>query len=67
MSNSEEKAFLTLRQSSFGNSFGPSITKNFCVSRPTSRFAHQDVMFAGNVGDVMSNLLKSDAAGDANF
>ena len=36
-SDSEEEVFLTLRQSSFGNSaFGPSTTTDFCVSRPKS-------------------------------
>ena len=50
MSNSEEEAFLTLRQSRFGNSFGPSTTTNVCVSRPTSHFAHQYIMFAGRRG-----------------
>ena len=43
MSNSEEDVLLTLRQSSFGNSLGPSTPTDFCVSRPTSHTASQDV------------------------
>ena len=42
-SDSEEEIFLTLRQSSFGNSFGPSSTTDFSVSRPTSHIASQNV------------------------
>ena len=42
-SDSEEEVFLTLRQSSFGNSFGPSSTTDFRVSRPTSHIANQNV------------------------
>ena len=41
MSDSEEEVFLMLRQSSFGNSFGPSTATDFCVSRPTSHIANQ--------------------------
>ena len=43
MSNSEEKVFLTLRQSSFENSFGPPTATDFCVSRRTSHVAKQHV------------------------
>ena len=43
MSNSEEDVFSTLRQSSFGNSLGPSTATDFCVSRPTSHIASKDV------------------------
>ena len=43
MSNSEEEVFITLRQNSFGNSYGPSTAADFCVSRPTSHIASQDV------------------------
>ena len=43
MSDSEEEVFLTLRQSSFGNSFGTSTATDFCVGRPTSHIANQDV------------------------
>ena len=42
-SDSEEEVFLTLRQSSFGNSFGPSSTTDFSVSRPTSHIANENV------------------------
>ena len=43
MSNSEGKVFSTLRESSFGNSFGPSTATDFYVSRPASHIANQDV------------------------
>ena len=43
MSNSDKKVFLTLRQSSFGNCFGPSAATDFYVSRPTTHIANQDV------------------------
>ena len=42
-SDSAEEVFLTLRQSSFGNFFGPSSTTDFRVSRPTSHIANQNV------------------------
>ena len=53
MSNSED-VFLTLPQSSFENSLGPSTTTDFCVSRPTSNIATQDV----DDGDVTSVSVK---------
>ena len=43
MSNSEDYIFLTLRQSSFGNSFKPPTSTEFCVRRPTSHIANKDV------------------------
>ena len=64
MSDSEEEIFLT--QSSFGSSLEPSTPMDFlCQSSDESHCkpgcSHLDV------GDVVSNLLESNAAGVANF
>ena len=49
MSNSEENVFIKLRQSSIGNSFGHFTATDFCVSRPTSHIANQDVVISSPV------------------
>ena len=66
MSDSEKKVFLTLRHS-FGNSFGPPTATDFSLCQSSNESLCKPGCSQVDVGDVMSNLFKSDAAGDANF
>ena len=59
-----EILFLTLKQSCFGNSFGPPTTTEFCQSSNESHCKQGRSQV--KVGDVVLNSFKSDAAGDAN-
>ena len=59
-----EILFLTLKQSCFGNSFGPPTTTEFCQSSNESHCKQGRSQV--KVGDVVLNSFKSDTAGDAN-
>ena len=60
-----EILFLTLKQSCFGNSFGPPTATEFCQSSNESHCKQERSQV--KVGNVMLNSFKSDAAGDANI
>ena len=66
MSDSEKEVFLKLRHS-FGNSFGPSTATDFSLCQSSNQSHCKPGCSQVDVGDLMSNLFKSDAAGDANF
>ena len=57
--------FLTLKQSCFGNSYGPPTATEFCQLSNESHCKQGRSQV--KAGDVMLNSFESDAAGDANI